>query len=157
MLQAKKAWRWFITTKLGCFLVKHFEPRRVALSLFVAGVGFVFGTLMLVIEVSEYEKDPVWARLYNFPLVTALNFALNYRFTWGDRKRDWRHSIWKWFGASVVHATISWWANAYLIDRVGLHYLLVTCMLLVTLGPIFFVVSNVKIFRRLTSQQAAVA
>lgn len=151
---AKEAWLWFMNTRLGRFLRRHFEPIRVLKSLAAALPLIVLGTWLLRYEVSQQHVDPALARLINIPPITLLSY-LAARWVWRDRQTGFWHGLWLFFVASLVQIAISFSLYILLAKMAGLPYLYVSIGLIITLGPTFYVFNNVKIFAARQRQQKA--
>lgn len=125
------------------FQRQHFEERRVVKAIAITIPTILVGNWLLHFEVSTLGLDPVWAYRTNWPVITFLCFVLNRAFTWGDRKNA---SILKWVLVSLLHSGVNQLLYPLLVHA-GVHYILASVMLL-GLGPFYFVFNNRHTFRK---------
>ncbi len=85
-------------------------------------VGTLAHYLLLVLLVQGLGNPPVAASSAGFVLGAAVNYTLNYHYTFRSSKPH-REAMWKFFVAAMIGAFINAALMSILIHHVNLHYL----------------------------------
>lgn len=85
-------------------------------------VGTLAHYLLLVLLVQGWGNPPVAASSAGFVLGAAVNYLLNYRYTFHSTQPH-RETMWKFFVAALIGALINAALMSILIHNVNLHYL----------------------------------
>lgn len=138
------------------YVFRHFDRRRVLKSILLALPLILLGIGLLRYEVGYRHMNPDWAYRINWPLITFLSFAINRVVTWHDSGTDWRDGASRWFVVSFAHSSVSQTVYPHLVAN-GVHYLVASILLILTLCPVSYVLNNAWVFasERLSILQAA--
>jgi len=109
-------------------------------------VGTLAHYLLLVLLVQGLGSSPVAASSAGFVLGAAVNYTLNYRYTFRSSKPH-REAMWKFFLVALIGASINAALMSILIHHVNLHYLLSQMIATGTVLVWNFTVSRIWTFK----------